>query len=241
MLCPCCGKDITLDARECGCGARFVGQPLDDAPIKVKRFGPVATALLMMITVAGAILILTKWMAIAIIAIIWAARRAVKLARREPDWYGGYRTAMAALVIAMIGGAVAAGYGITRIPKYFDDLKTRQDAATFSAMHHVASLLEDYKRAYGSYPRNAKEYSKVVAETLPADYWNKSIKYQSYTEAIADGSIIRTGLPFNNFELRSAGPDEKEGTDDDIIMRDGTFFTSAEIKKQPIVRNSSDR
>jgi hypothetical protein len=80
-----------------------------------------------------------------------------------------------------------------------------------------------------------------MSETLPSDYWNKSLKYQSYTEAIADGSLVRMGLSFNNFELRSAGPDEKEGTEDDIIMRDGAFFTSAEIKKQPIVRNSSDR
>jgi hypothetical protein len=241
MLCPCCGKEITLSARECGCGARFVGQPLDEAPIKVKRFGPIATALLLMITVAGAILILTKWMAVAITAIIWASWRAAKLARREPDWYGGYRTAMASLVIAIVGGTIAGGYAVTRIPKYFDDLETRRIAATHSAMYHAASLLEEYKRASGSYPRNLQEFKKVVGETIPQDYWNKSIKYQGYTGAIADGSIIRTGLQFSNFELRSAGPDEKEGTDDDIVMRDGAFFTSAEIKKQPIVRNSSDR
>jgi hypothetical protein len=241
MLCPCCGKDIALAARECGCGARFVGRPLDDEPIKVKRFGPAATALLLMLTVAGAALAITKWAALAITVIIWAAWRAVKLARREPDWYGGYRTAVAALVVATVAGVIAGGYAVTRIPKYFDDLETRRIASTHSAMYHVAGLLEDYKRAYGSYPRNLQEFKKVVAETLPADYWNKSIKYQSYTEAIADGSIVRTGLPFNNFELRSAGPDEKEGTDDDIIMRDGEFFTSAEIKKQPIIRNSSAR
>ncbi|MFP5260454.1 MAG: hypothetical protein ACLGJB_00945 [Blastocatellia bacterium] len=241
MLCPCCGKGIAPAARECGCGAHFVGRPLDDEPIKVKRFGPVATALLLMLTVAGAALAITKWAALAITVIIWAARRAVKLARREPDWYGGYRTAVAALVAATAAGVIAGGYAVTRIPKYFEDLETRRVASTHSAMYHVAGLLEDYKRAYGSYPRNLQEFKKVVAETLPADYWNKSIKYQSYTEAIADGSIVRTGLPFNNFELRSAGPDEKEGTDDDIIMRDGEFFTGAEIKKQPIIRNSSAR
>jgi hypothetical protein len=241
MLCPCCGRETALDARECGCGARFVGQPLDDAPIKVKRFGPVATALLLMLTVVCAMLVVTKWAAFAIALIIWASWRAAKLAQREPDWYGGYRTAVAALVFAAVGGAVAGGYGITRIPKYFDDLKTRRDAATYSAMYHVASLLEDYKRAYGSYPRSEQDYKKVMAEALPADYWNKGIKYQSYPGALADGSIVRTGLQFNNFELRSAGPDEKEGTDDDIVMRDGAFLTSQEIKKQPMIRNSSDR
>lgn len=241
MLCPCCGKEIALGARECGCGARFVGQPLDDEPLKVKRFGPVATALLLMVAVVFATLIFTKWLAFAVILVVWASWRAVKVARRSPDWYGGYRTALATLVTAMIGGALAGGYGVTRIPKYFDELETRRVAATHAAMYHLASLLEDYKRVYGSYPRNLQEFKKVLVEPLPPDYWNKSIKYQSYTEAIADGSIVRTGLPFNNFELRSAGPDEKDGTDDDIIMRDGAFFTSAEIKKQPIVRNSSDR
>lgn len=241
MLCPCCGKDIAVDARRCHCGARFVGQPLDDAPIQVKRFGPVATAILLLVMVACAVLIISKWMALAVILTLWSSWRAVNLARRSPDWYGGYRAAMATFVVAVIGGVVAGGYGITRIPKYFESLETRRTASTQAAMYHVASLLEDYKRAYGSYPRNLQEFRKVVSETLPADYWNKSIKYQSYTEAIADGSIVRTGLPFNNFELRSAGPDGKEGTDDDIIMRDGAFFTSAEIKRQPIVRNSSDR
>ena len=35
--------------------------------------------------------------------------------------------------------------------------------------------------------------------------------------------------------------DGKEGTDDDIIMRDGVCYTNAEIKKQPTIRTSSDR
>jgi len=241
MLCPCCGKEIALAARDCNCGARFVGAPLDDAPIKVKRFAPVATAMLILVVVACAVFVITKWMAFAIALIIWSSWRAVKLARREPDWYGGYRTATAIFVIATIGGAVAGVYGVTRIPKYFENLETRRTAATHAAMFHVVSLLEEYKRVYGSYPRNEQEYKKIMAEALPADYWNKSIKYQSFPGAIADGSILKTGLSFNNFELRSAGPDGKEGTEDDIIMRDGAFFTSAEIKKQPIVRNSSDR
>jgi hypothetical protein len=241
MLCPCCGKEIALSARDCDCGARFVGEPLDDAPIKVKRFGPVANAMSLLVIVACAVFIITKWMAFAIALALWSSWRAVKLARGEPDWYGGYRTAMATLVITITGAAVAGGYGVTRIPKYFENLETRRTAATHAAMYHVASLLEDYKRAYGSYPRNLQEFKKVLSETLPADYWDKSIQYQSYTEAIADGSIVRRGLPFNNFELRSTGPDGKTGTEDDIIMRDGAFFTSAEIKKQPIVRNSSDR
>jgi hypothetical protein len=242
MLCPCCGKQIALGASYCPCGARFIGQPLDDEPIQVTRLAPVATALLLMAVVACAIFVITKWAAFAITLTIWSSWRAVKLARRSPDWYGGYRTAVSALVISIICGGLAGGYGITRIPKYFDRLQTRQTAATHAAMYHVANVLEDYKRANGSYPRNEQDYKKVVADKHPSDYWNKSLKYQiRYPEAIADSSIVKTGLPLMNFELRSAGPDGKEGTADDIIMRDGAFFTSAEINKQPIVRNSSDR
>ena len=40
MLCPCCGESVFRSARECDCGARFVGEPLDETPIKVQRLGP---------------------------------------------------------------------------------------------------------------------------------------------------------------------------------------------------------
>jgi hypothetical protein len=58
-----------------------------------------------------------------------------------------------------------------------------------------------------------------------------------------EGLLTKGKPPIQNstFELHSAGPDGIEGTDDDIIMRDGVFYTSAEIKKLPAVRTSSDR
>ena len=239
MLCPCCGDEIAQSARACGCGARFVGEPLDEAPIQVLRYGPLMNAILMLVVVTCATLLITKWLAFAGLLAIRSAWRALRLARREPGWYGGYTVAMAALVVAIVGGAIAGAYGITRIPKYFEGRQTRRVAATHAAMHHIAGLLEDYKRTYGSYPRDMQEIKKAIAESLPADYWNKSIKYQSDTGAIADRSLV--SLPVNNFELRSAGLDGKEGTDDDIIMRDGLFVTNAEIQKQPIVRSSPGR
>lgn len=245
MLCPCCGEEITLGVSRCRCGARFVGAPLDESPIRVKRFGPAMTAVLMLAVVVAATLVITKWLAVTVLIAIRFALRAMRLARRDPEWYGGFRVTLATLVLAIAGGAIAASYGIAHIPTFLENRRVRRTAATQSAMYHLANLLEDYKRAYGSYPQNTQEIKKAVTESLPVDYWQKTIRYQSFTEYIADATdpkfLGRTGIPFNNFELRSAGPDGKEGTDDDIIMRDGIFYTNAEVKKQPTIRTSSDR
>lgn len=241
MLCPCCGDQITLGVRDCLCGARFVGPPLNDEPIKVRRFGPAMTAVLLLVLAVGVTLIVTKWLAVTVVIPIWYAARALRFARRDPEGYGGYGVAVATLTLAIIGGTVAASYGIASVPRFFDNRRARRDAATQAVFYHLKSQLDDYKSTYGSYPKNTQEIKKAVTESLPIDYWGKTISYRSHTDALADISFERTGIPVNNFELRSAGPDGIEGTDDDIIMRDGVFFTNADIKKQPTIRNSSDR
>jgi len=235
MLCPCCGGTILRGARECGCGGRFVGEPLDEIPIKIQRLGPAMISVALLLLVVAAAIIATKWLAFAAGLVIWAAWRAVRLARRDPQWYGGYKTAATTLAITIAASATLAAYGISRIPQAWDNYWLRQTAATQAAMHHVANLLEEYKQANGSYPKDAQEFKKATGESLPADYWERSIKYQGKTGAIAERkeSIERSGLPLNNFELRSAGPDGIIGTDDDIVMRDGVLFTNAELKKQP--------
>jgi len=147
--------------------------------------------------------------------------------------------------VTILASTILGAYGISHIPIALENRRTRQIAATQALCYHVQILLEEYKRTYGSFPRNAQEYEKAIGKSLPMDYWEHSIKYQSYTDAIAEGtnpsSLGRTGLPSNNFELRSAGPDGKLGTDDDVIMRDGIFFTNSEVKKQPAGRISADR
>jgi hypothetical protein len=110
-------------------------------------------------------------------------------------------------------------------------------------MHRVASILEEYKRLHGSYPRNVQEVSQVLNGALPADYWEKKIAYQS-TSAIAETNTSRFvvgGLAPNNFELRSAGPDGIEGTDDDLIMSDGLFLTAAEARRLALPRKAPSR
>ena len=236
MACPCCGKSITLGVRECSCGARFVGEPLDEAPLQVQRLGPAMTSALLLAVVIGVSLAFTKWLSFGAIVVLWSSWRALKLARREPDWYGGYRTAAATLTITVLASAVLGAYAVAHIPRAIDNWRTRQIAATQALCYHVKILLEDYKRIHNSYPKNAQEYEKALGESLPLDYWEKSIKYQSYTEAIAEGtnpsSLQRTGLPPVNFELRSAGPDGKLGTADDVIMVDGIFYANSEVKSR---------
>ena len=241
MLCPCCGNEAPVNKRECRCSARFVGEPLDEAPIKVQRFGPVMTSVLTFAVIAGAVLVITKWLAVAGVIAIWVAWRAVRLAHRDPELYGGYRTAVALFSIALVASIVSLGYGLSHIDQIIKDRETRQRAATEAAFHHISYLLEIHKSKTGSFPTSTQVLARPSAEPLPRDYWGKEIKYQSYTEAIADASLrgvsspVRgTGIPFNNFELRSSGPDGKEGTDDDIIMRDGLFLTVSELKKQPV-------
>lgn len=241
MLCPCCGAEIRLGVAKCGCGARFVGAPLDETPIKVKRFGPAMTAILALAVSVAAALVITKWLAVTVLIAIRYAMRALRLTRREPEWYGGLRVTVATLILAITAGAIAATYGIANIPTFLDNRRVRRIAATQASMYHLANLLEDYKRAYGSYPQNTQEIRKAVTESLPVDYWQKTIRYQSFAEDIADGSMNRIGIHFNNFELRSAGPDGKEGTDDDIIMRDGVFYANSAVKKLPATHTSSDR
>lgn len=238
MLCPCCGGTILRVASQCECGARFVGEPLDETPIQVQRLGPAMTAVALLMLVAAASAIATKWLAFAAALVIWAAWRAVRLAKRNPDWYGGYKTAVTTLAITTAAAASLAAYGIARIPQAWDNYLLRQKAATQSGMLHVANLLEEYKLANGFYPKDAQEYKKLIGESLPTDYWDRTIKYQSKTGAIAERreSIESIGLPLNNFELRSAGPDGIDGTDDDIVLRDGIFFTNSEIKKQPVAQ-----
>jgi hypothetical protein len=238
MLCPCCGGTVVRTAVQCGCGARFVGEPLDEIPIKVQRLGPAMTSVALLALVVTAALVATKWLAFAAVVVIWSAWRAMRLARRDSEWYGGYKTAVATLSVTIAASAVLAAYGVAHIPQAFENYRLRQIAATQASMYHVANQLEEYRRtvSHGAYPSTTQEFKKAIGESLPADYWEQSIKYQSYIAPVADGSLGASLFSANNFELRSAGPDGIIGTDDDIIMRDGIFFTNSEIKNQPVVQ-----
>jgi len=237
MLCPCCGESVFRGARECNCGARFVGEPLDETPIKVQRLGPAMTSIALLALVVVGALVATKWIAAAGALVMWSAWRAVKLARRNAEWYGGYKTAVTTLTLTTVGCLGIATYGIAHIPKAIENYKLRQTAATEASMHHAASLLEDYrlKVGSGSYP-GFQEFKMVMGESVPGDYWDNSIKYQPVDARLADTAIGISTLYVDSFELHSNGPDGVAGNDDDIIMRDGIFLTSAEVKKKTLAQ-----
>ena len=232
MLCPCCGASVIRAASICACGARFVGEPLDETPIKVQRLGPSMISLGLLALVVLVSLVMTKWLAFGAVLVIWSAWRAMRRAKQDPEWYGGYKTAVATLSITILASAGLAAYGIAHIPQAFENYKLRQVATTQASMYRVASLLEEYKLKVGSYPSNIQDFKKVIAESLPSDYWDQSIRYERRTGQVAD----RSGFEINTFELRSPGPDGVIGNDDDIVMRDGIVQASTEVKNQAVTQ-----
>src|SRR4030095_14712166 len=130
MLCPCCGGALLRDALQCGCGARFVGEPLDETPIKVQRLGPAMISVALLVLVVVAVLVATKWVAFRAVIVIWYAGRAVLLAKRDSEWYGGYKTAVATLTVTILGSIGLASYGIARIPKALANYEARKIRAT---------------------------------------------------------------------------------------------------------------
>ncbi|HLG16923.1 MAG TPA: hypothetical protein VJH03_20825 [Blastocatellia bacterium] len=241
MLCPCCGGKIERTALECACGGRFIGNPLDETPIKVQRLGPAFTAVSLLLVIAASALLFTKWLALGAVLVIWSAWRAMKLARREPEWYGGYRSAAAVLVVALVSGAAASGFAIARISEVIENREAQQKAATVADIYHVYVSLEEYKgRHDGSYPSDAQTLKRATGESLPADDWGRAVRYTSYTEAIA-GRTPEMLAAFRNFELRSAGPDGEMGTEDDLVMVDGILVTNPSEIKLPIAKDSTGR
>jgi hypothetical protein len=185
MLCPCCGNEIQQSVRECRCGARFVGEPLDEKPVTIQRFGAVMNAVGLLALVTTVTLVFTKFLAFGAIVVVWSARRAMKLAKNDPQGYGGFKSATATLLVTVVAGSSAAGYSISYIPRFLENRQIRRDAATKASMLHLASLLDEYKRVYGFYPDDKKALEAFSKEPIPADFWEQTIRYRSYTEAVA--------------------------------------------------------
>jgi hypothetical protein len=199
------------------------------------------TAAGLLVLVVGAALAFTKWLALAAVLVIWSSSRAMRLARFDPQGYGGYRTAAGIFASTVLASVIAGGFALAYIPEYLQLRKDSQKAATMANARHVQGLLEEYRREYGSYPSSLQALKRISNEVLPTDYWEKNFSYQGRTDAIVSGRIQVTGINFNNFELRSAGPDEKMGTDDDIIMRDGLFISASEAGQQPVSQDITAR
>ncbi|MEW6127189.1 MAG: hypothetical protein AB1757_09130 [Acidobacteriota bacterium] len=249
MLCPCCGKEIKRDVLECNCGAKFVGAPLDEKPVQIKSYGHVMNTFGLLAVVITAALVFTKFFAIGAIPVIWYTWRSLQRSRKNPEQFGGYKVLMPTFALTLIASFVIAGFAVAYIPRLLENRRIKKEAASMAAIHRKAAFLEAFKLVNGSYPKDEQELRKFAKEQLPLDYWEHNISYTGFTDGIAtnvtqrkgnDKSLILTqGLGWNNFELRSNGPDELPNTDDDIIMRDGVFYTAAELKGQLLIKTSA--
>ena len=249
MLCPCCGSEMAVTARECSCGARMIGDPLDDTPINVRRLGPAMVSVAVLSAVVASSFVFTYWLAPAGALALVEAWRAMRLSRRQPDLYGGYRAAAAVFVVTGAALLLAGAYGPSRIPRVLEKRQMRPTAATQDAIFHWAGLLEEYKRknSNDSFPVTLQDFKKELNEALPTDYWGKPINYQSFPAPIAAAGMNNRSRPirgikkYDGFEIRSAGPDGKMGTADDIVMRDGVIITNPDVVKQPIPQDPAGR
>lgn len=235
MLCPCCGIEIAVESRDCGCGARFVGAPLDEKPVKValKSYGQVMNATGLFAAVTAATFLFTKFFALGAIVIIWYTWRVIKRTRRQPELYGGYRIVTTILTVTLIAGIAAIALTIANIPNMMLRKKLRRDAATLAAFYETKYALDEYNRTRGNYPLNAQEFAKATNQPLPLDSWEHQIKYASFTDKqLASRVPGNTSIPLSNFELRSYGPDGLANTDDDLVMIDGIIYTGAELRNQ---------
>jgi hypothetical protein len=187
--------------------------------------------------VAATALIFSSWCALALLLPILLSRRALLLAKRDPSLYGGYKTATASLIVTLVASAGLASYAIIRIPDYLENHKLKERAAQQAMMLHLAVLLEQWRSKNGSYPVDLESVKKLDDGSLPAEFWTSSIKYRPYTEGVAATTFPngRNGsvgvVVFNDFELKLAGPDGAFGTEDDIFMRDGTFYPNTDAPK----------
>jgi hypothetical protein len=237
MLCPCCAARMQPGALECSCGARIVGHPLGETQFKVRRYGPVMIAVVAAAGITMLALVISSWLALGALLPILLARRALRLASREPELYGGYKTAGGTLALSLIASISLASYAIVRIPDYLEKREIRQRAAEQARGLHVASLLEQYRSEHLSYPKTLEPIRRMDGGFLPPEFWSKMINYTPNGQIAinskgGEGGV--GGMEFDNFELRLAGPDGIMGTADDIVMRDGIFYLSSEpVKPQP--------
>jgi hypothetical protein len=213
---------MRLEEGRCECGARFVGEPVLEPSVPQPQLGAAAGALLLA-AVSTAAFWFRPLVAAAGVAVLLGARAALA-ARRDPERYGGLRTATAGLVLGGVVALVIGGLAVARVPRMLENRREAREAATRAEMYHLAGLLHEYRAVYGAYPERVGDLDRletVAAAPEARDSWERKIVYTGYTSGIASAA---GALTLNaNFELRSPGPDGLPNTPDDIVMRDGSI------------------
>lgn len=227
MICPCCGSEMASDGLSCSCGARVIGPPLTEPDYFVPQVGIAVTALVLAIISVFAFV----WKGLLLLTLIalYLAFTSRKKISSDPRHFGGYRTATTALVLStaiLLSVSIYVGLGI---PKYLRTEEEKQRAATRAQMYHLASALLEYKIEHGAYPVSLEELKSTSKENLELiDFWENKLKYRATAELAVDAQPgTNQPLPFfNQYQLVSPGIDGKLGTQDDLVMRDGTILQS---------------
>jgi hypothetical protein len=181
------------------------------------------------VVVAG--VVFSTWLALGVVLAVVLSRRAWRLAKLSPEEYGGYKTAAGTLILSLAGTVGLASYAIIRIPDYIERREIRLRAAERARALHVASLLEQYRAKFDEYPRDLEPIRKMDGGSLPPEFWNKLTVYKGVMGQVAAKGSAPAQV--TGFELRLAGPDGVIGTEDDIVMRDGIFYSNPDPVKPP--------
>jgi hypothetical protein len=151
---------------------------------------------------------------------MWLARRALRLARREPMRFGGLKLARASLALSMFLFLSFSAAAISSIPRALKQGEAKRIAETNARLYQLHGALTRYYREHGTYPPRMDDLlQEEIEKRLPTvDYWDQAITYVTSSVVASKGSV-----PFSNYELRSPGPDGIHDTADDIVMRDGVI------------------
>jgi len=153
---------------------------------------------------------------------IWLAQRARRLAKSQPDAFGGVGMARTSLLLSSVWAVLLLGVTAFNIPEAIARGKAKRQAATRAAMYQLhRQSIQKYFNEFGSYPQDLSDLSRVNAEAKPRlDYWDQPFLYRPDVEIASNGSAVS----FTNYRLVSAGADGKYGTADDLIMVDGLIL-----------------
>lgn len=126
-------------------------------------------------------------------------------------------TALAAAVVGLLWAGSRATVIVDTEETLWPNPRDREGVH----LRTLSAQLQAYARDHGTLPENLSVLSTAISRP---DEWGTAIRYEH------TGEIL---------DVRSAGPDRRFGTSDDIVVRDGTTYASKRalyLERQDSVR-----
>jgi type II secretory pathway pseudopilin PulG len=201
-----------------------------------------------------------KWIAIpTTIIALWAGSLICRSIRRNPKRFMWGQVAHSGLwAVIVVAVLIATLIGIT-VPERLYQRELREEAAIYAQGYTIQRALLDYRARYGSLPATLDELGNKlpdpdhsIADALaginaaaysPGADLAALPKKKSRSlrgSALRNASLRSTddapegGLSFTRYEMRLPGPDNKLGTEDDWMMRDGVIIKPLKLAEQAI-------